>query len=122
MEGGHQMNLDRLQVMFGVGNLADPYNQHVGTAITSLAMNCSLPVTVHLLYDENLHKGSVEFRENQEKYHQLEELFGVEVCYHHIELPEYVLHAHGLHGWFATGWPSTAFLRIFAPDILTDLD
>lgn len=42
--------------MFGMWDLADHYNQHIGVAITSLAMNCSLPVTVHLLHDENLHK------------------------------------------------------------------
>ncbi len=116
------MNPERLHVMFGIGDLADHYNQHVGVAITSLAMNCSLPVTVHLLYDENLHKGSLEYLDNQEKYHQLEKQFGIEIFYHHIVLPEYVLNSHGWCGWFSSGWPSFTFLRLFALDILVNLD
>ncbi len=47
MGGKYNVNLTRLQVMFGIGDLADQYNQHVGVVITSVAMNCSLPVTVH---------------------------------------------------------------------------
>ena len=66
MGGKCNVNLTRLQVMFGIGDLADQYNQHVGVVITSMAMNCSLPVTVHLLYDENQHKGSFEYQDNLE--------------------------------------------------------
>lgn len=89
------MNLERLHVMFGIGDLADRYNQHVGVVITSLAMNCSLPVTVHLLYDENQNRNSPEYQDNQNKYHQLEERFGLKIFYHHIVLPNYVLHTRG---------------------------
>ena len=116
------MNLDRLHVMFGIGDLADRYNQHVGVVITSMAMNCSLPITVHLLYDENLHKNSTEWRDNQGKYRQLEERLGVEILYHHIVLPDYVLHARGGLGYFSPGWPPSAFLRIFSPNLLVNLD
>lgn len=111
------MNLDRLHVMFGMWDLADHYNQHIGVTITSLAINCSLPVTVHLLYDENLHKVSPEYLDNQEKYRQLGELYDVEVCYHHIELPESVLRHPG-----AKAWNPAAYLRLFAPDLLSDID
>ncbi|MDR0980242.1 MAG: hypothetical protein LBL85_00355 [Methanocalculaceae archaeon] len=116
------MNLDRLHVMFGMWDLADQYNQHIGVTITSLAMNCSLPVTVHLLYDENLNRDSPEYQDNQNKYHQLEERFGVEIFYHHIVLPNYVLHTRGGLGYFSPGWPPSAFLRIFSPDLLVNLD
>lgn len=103
--------------MFGIWDLADRYNQHIGVTITSLALNCSLPVTVHLLYDENLHTDSHEYRENQGKYHQLEDMFGVEICYHHIEVPEFVLTHPG-----TKQWTPAAYLRLFAPDLLSGLD
>ncbi len=117
MGGKYNVNLTRLQVMFGIGDLADQYNQHVGVVITSVAMNCSLPVTVHLLYDENRHKGSSEYLDNLERYHQLEEILGVKICFHHFELPVYVLNHPG-----TKLWTSAAYLRLFAPDILSDLD
>ncbi|MCZ0862469.1 glycosyltransferase family 8 protein [Methanocorpusculum vombati] len=111
------MREERLHVMFGVWDLADQYNQHIGVTITSLVMNCSLPVTVHLLYDENLHKTSPEYQETQLKYHQLEGMFGVEICYHHIELPEYVLNHPG-----TKQWTPAAYLRLFAPNLLSGID
>lgn len=108
---------ERIHIMFGVWDLSDGYNQHIGVVITSAAVHASLPLTVHLLYDETLNQDNPEYENNKHRYSRLEEKYDLNIIYHHFTLPEYLYQSRGLHNW-----SPAAFLRLFSPILLPDID
>lgn len=107
---------EKIQVVFTPYDMADSYNRHVGAAITSLLINCSMPVIIHILYDEKLNCDTIEYNENKIKYKSFEDKYNVEIIFHNVNIPDWY---HSLRGSkiLSVG----TYYRLFIPDVLKDI-
>jgi lipopolysaccharide biosynthesis glycosyltransferase len=86
-----QSNGQPVHLALSILDLADVYNRHAGATIRSFLEYCDVPAVIHLLYDEQLTARDTEAAEaNRQKYQELADVFGAVVCYHHIEVPEWL--------------------------------
>ena len=108
---------DTIHVSFSVWDLSDSYNKYAGVALVSLLENTHSHVSVHLLYDENLHADSPTYSENKQAYRDIEEKYGCEISYHHVDAPEW-LHSLPSVRYYSFG----TFLRLFLPDVLPNVN
>ena len=106
-----------IHIAFSVHDLSHSYNYINSTAVASAVMNCSVPITVHILCDENLNKDKPEYSLNKERYYDLCKKYGAELEFHHVNVPK---------AYYT--FPTTEYLtvgtyyRLYAADVLSAVD
>ena len=113
-----QKTVPQIHIALSPWNLTDDYNRHVGVTLISALEHCSLPVTVHLLYDKKLSLGKEdEEAYNKTCYQKISERYNCKIEYHHTELPSWVEEIPAIKIWT----PGT-LLRLCLPELLTEID
>lgn len=90
------MNLDTLDnqavhVAFGRSNLTDEYNRHMAVAMVSCIKNCSLPIVIHLFYDDVCSSENIQILDENISY--LSDLItgiGAKILFHPINCPDFI--------------------------------
>ena len=108
---------ESIHVAYSIWDLTDSYNSIAGVALVSLLENTDEHIIIHLLYDEELHKESHEYTQNYKKYIEIQNRYNCEIIFHHVDAPEW-LHTLPSVRYYSFG----TFLRLFLPDILTDVN
>lgn len=106
-----------IQIVLAIWDLADVYNRYAAVTIVSLLENTSSSIEFHLLYDELKNNARPAWSENRQKYHEIEKKYGTKIIFHHVSVPEWCSALPALR-FFTLG----ALLRLFIPEILSDLD
>ena len=77
-----------LHLVISPWDLTDDYNRHAGALLISFLENCSVPVNIHLLYDEALSIGKQNVENiNKIYFERIAERYNSHVHFHHVELP-----------------------------------
>lgn len=109
---------DVIHLVLTPWNLSDDYNRHAGATLLSLLENSSLPVVVHLLYDSNESKDNEDGElYNRKCYQKIADAYGCEIQFHNIEMPLWLKDVPAVKRW-----TPGSLMRLYLPDILTDVD
>jgi len=108
-----------IHILLCIYDLSDTYNKHFGATMASVIINTKYPVVFHLIYDENIitPKSQEIANLNRDNYISLCREHKTSIYFHHFSLPTQLQKKFGL--W---NWSPAALLRLFAADILPDLD
>lgn len=109
---------EEIHVVLSPWDLSDSYNRHAGVTIESLLEHCSLPTTIHLLYDNRLGSGDDEGIEfNKSCYSEIVENYNSKLQFHHVDLPGWVSEMPATKQ-FTVG----TLLRLQLPELLQNID
>ena len=109
---------ERIHIALSPWDLTDDYNRHAGVTMLSVLDHCSLPVTIHILYDASLSNGKEKEEEyNKLCYQEIAHKYNSNIEYHHVDLPKWVNEIPAVKIWT----PGT-LLRLYLPEILPHLD
>lgn len=102
-------------------DLTDNYNRHAGVTLLSFLEHCpkDSKITAHILYDKRLCIGKENDTEyNKQCYHDIADIYGCELIYHHVELPESLKD----YPHITKKWSEGALLRLFLPELIPEID
>jgi lipopolysaccharide biosynthesis glycosyltransferase len=110
---------DPIHFLLCIYDLSDTYNKHFGATLASLLVNTKSSMVFHLIYDENLITSNNReiAKINKENYLSLCRKYNASLFFHNFSLPAPLQKKFGL--W---KWSPAALLRLFAADILPDID
>lgn len=107
-----------LHLVISPWDLTDDYNRHAGALLISFLENCSVPVNIHLLYDEALSIGKQNVENiNKIYFERIAERYNSHVHFHHVELPSWIHTIPAVKQWT----PGT-LMRLCLPEILPNVD
>ncbi|HJJ47822.1 MAG TPA: glycosyltransferase family 8 protein [Methanocorpusculum sp.] len=107
-----------LHIALSPWDLTDDYNRHAAVTLLSLLEHCSVPVTVHLLFEKSLSKGKeAEEERTILRYKKIADKYNCSIHYHPVTLPEWVNSLSAVHKW-----TRGTLLRLYLPDILPEIN
>lgn len=110
-----KMNVNNpIHIALAIWDLTDDYNRHACVTMVSILENTNNKVIFHLLYDNKLsEKSIIKTKLNIEIYAKIEEKYGIEILYHHIDLPDWVLQLPAIN-YYTPG----SLYRFNIPDVV----
>jgi len=109
---------EKIHIAVAAYDLSDEYNKYAGTMLLSLLEHCSLPVCIHILYDNKLSINKEEtVNYHKSCYQKITERYNSEIYYHHVEMPNWVNNI-GAVKFFTPG----TLERLYLPELLPDVD